>query len=426
MQTMSATLNTDAYTDVVELCALLQCLGFSVKSLESTEANVGEDAGARTIVINCQSSGLHVVLESPSVSCSCPSASEQNSGIWQVSGVTGGKHLDKEFGWSLLGSLPKSHRDRLTKELLDVIRYIKEYNETDDKRREKEAIANRSASMLELTTPEKSHFQIKSDTPTRCRSLDTLTKVRKDDQLPVPRTLQRSRLNSEPSTDDDKAEIRQPMAQRQSTYTLSSTPGSARRRNKTSSPLKGPQNDLLGSLLAAEQTAEDLRRQLANVIKEIVDDAKNDSSLSSLVLDVSKISVLKVAETSKAQFASSPNLSALLTQEDFAKSRLKRYDSASTSNLLPDKPGTSKDKTSRLRRISPNFFKTKKDPPAIKIDKVKGQEKSSKINSLFRAKVVAPVRTSRSNAEFSPNLSSASKKKFSHVKSTIPRPSKKE
>lgn len=43
-----------------------------------------------------QASGLHVVLETPSVNCSCPATNlQQNSGMWQVSGTTGGKQLDK-------------------------------------------------------------------------------------------------------------------------------------------------------------------------------------------------------------------------------------------------------------------------------------------------------------------------------------------
>jgi hypothetical protein len=55
---------------------------------------------------------------------------------------------------------------------------------------------------------------------------------------------------------------------------------------------------LLESLIEAEQGAENLRNKLATIIREFIDDAdgKNDSSMSSLVLDVSKISVLKVCK----------------------------------------------------------------------------------------------------------------------------------
>lgn len=43
---------------MVELCALLQCLGFSVKSLDSNDVNMSQqEAGARTVVINCQVMG---------------------------------------------------------------------------------------------------------------------------------------------------------------------------------------------------------------------------------------------------------------------------------------------------------------------------------------------------------------------------------
>ncbi|KAG6447719.1 hypothetical protein O3G_MSEX005109 [Manduca sexta] len=417
--------------NVVELCALLQCLGFSVKSLDTIDPNASQEGGVRTVVINCQSSGLHVVLESASLSCSCPATNQQqNSGVWQVSATAGGKQLDKEFGCSLLGSLPKSHRDRLTKELHDIIRCIKQHSDTEERIKDKETPVNKSASMLDLKTPEKIHHQIKLDTPTRYRSLDTLTKATKDDVeqvLPVPGVLQRPHLNSEPSDDDKGDQSKQTMCRRQSTYTLSSTPGSIRRRNKTSSPIKPQHLNLFENLMAAEKTAEDLRKQLSCIVRDFMEDGKNDSSMTSLVLDVSKISVLKAPETSKSQFASSPNLSALTLQDDFMKNRLKRFESASTSDLASNKSAPVKEgKMSRLRRISPNFFKTKKEGPTIKIDKAKVEAKSNKLNSLLRPKIITPVRTPRQNTESSPNLSASSKKKFSHVKSTIPRPSKKE
>lgn len=60
------------------------------------------------------------------------------------------------------------------------------------------------------------------------------------------------------------------------------------------SPIQAPSNTVLESLMAAEKTAEELRNRLSNVIKEFVEDNKLDSSMSSLALDVSKISVLKV------------------------------------------------------------------------------------------------------------------------------------
>lgn len=46
-------LQQDPYIDVVELCALLQCLGFGIKSLDTTDGNVSEE-GTRTVTINCQ------------------------------------------------------------------------------------------------------------------------------------------------------------------------------------------------------------------------------------------------------------------------------------------------------------------------------------------------------------------------------------
>ncbi|KAJ8714880.1 hypothetical protein PYW08_004861 [Mythimna loreyi] len=422
---MSQIVENEAYTDVVELCALLQCLGFSVKSLDTSDGNLSQDGGGmRSVVINCQSSGLHVVLESPSLSCSCPTAStQQTSGIWQVSGITGGKQLDKEFGCSLLGSLPKSHRERLSKELHEMIKCIKQHNDSDVENH-KEAIDNKSASMIELKTPEKRDFPIKTETPTRYRSLDTLTAIKKecDQPLPDPGPLQKVQI-ADASADESK-DKKQIMCRRQSTYTLSSTPGSVRVRNKTSSPIQTSQTTLLESLIAAEKAAEELHQKLAYVIREFMEDGKHDSSMSSLTLDVSKISLLKCPESSKAQFASSPNLSGMV-KEDFTKSHLKRFESASTSNLAP-KSGQKESKlTSRLRRISPNLFKGKKETPGMNVDKAKAQDARSKLNSLFKPKVVTPVRTPRSSVEPSPNLTS-SRKKFSHIKSTIPRPSKKE
>ncbi|RVE49865.1 hypothetical protein evm_005458 [Chilo suppressalis] len=405
----------EAYTDVVELCALLQCLGFSVKSLDTSDTNLSQDGGTRTVVINCQSSGLHVVLESPGLSCSCP-ATDQNSGVWQVSGITGGKQLDKEFGCTLLGSLPKSHRERLNRELREMIRCIKQHNESVENENNKAKENNKSASMVELNTPEKRLFQPKVDTPTRYRSLDTLTTAKDaaEPQLPEPRPLAKQLIGyTEEEMNDHKI-----MCRRQSTYTLSSTPGSVRRRNKTSSPIQNQQSTLLESLIEAEKVAENLRNKLAFVIKEYVEEGKCDSSMSSLALDMSRISVLK-GEPGK-QFASSPNLSGLgKAQNDFTKSRIKRFDSASTSNLLAKKPPPN-EKPSKLRRLSPNIFnKAKKD--GVKSDKNPPKipdNKSSKIGSLFRPKIVTPV--SRP-PESSPNLSTA-KRKFNHIKSTIPRP----
>ena len=55
-----------------------------------------------------------------------------------------------------------------------------------------------------------------------------------------------------------------------------------------------PSNSVLENLIAAEKTAEELRIKLSSVIKEFVEDNKLDTSMSSLALDVSKISVLKV------------------------------------------------------------------------------------------------------------------------------------
>ncbi|XP_039756601.1 uncharacterized protein LOC120631190 isoform X1 [Pararge aegeria] len=400
---------TEAFIDVVELCGILQCLGFHVKSIDTHFENTSHDS-ARTVVVDCQASGLHVVLENGNVSCSCPTvASQQNSGIWQVSGITGGKQLDKEFGSSILGSLPKGHRERLTKQLQDIVRCIKEHTESETEK-QKDGVTNRSASMIEIKTPEKSHLQLKADTPTRYRSLDTLTGSNPGPEpLPAPGLL----YKQHDQENDSKV---QAMCPRQSTYTLS-TPDSSRRRNKTSSPIQKTSNSVLESLIAAEKRAEELRSDLSNVIKELMDDGRFDSS-SSLALDVSKISILKVPDSSRIQFASSPNLSGLGFQEELTK-RLKGVESASTSNLAT-KSAAKDTKPSRLRRISPNLFRNISN--SSKVDKEKqNNNKNSKLTSLFKPRIVTPVRAGTPNTDASPSLS-GSKKKFSHIKSTIPRP----
>ncbi|XP_063625702.1 uncharacterized protein LOC134797410 [Cydia splendana] len=409
---------TEAYTDVVELCALLQCLGFSVKSLNTSDGNMSQENGARTVVINCQASGLHVVLESGSSSCSCPpEASQQNSGVWHVSGIAGGQRLDKEFGCSILGQLPKAHRERLSAELRVMMRCIRESGDIDDKSKEK---ANKSASMIEVKVSPERHSLLKAETPTRYRSLDTLTAAKEaDQQLPTPGLLQKKLVLTDTSADDVTTDNKKLMCRRQSTYTLS-PPGSVKIRNKTSSPLQQPRSVVLESLIAAEKAAEGLRQQLATIIKQFSDEGKDDSSMSSLVLDVSKISVLKGTEPMKTQFASSPNLSGLGTvYEDMKKNKLLRIESASTSNL-PKKQTPNKDGgvASKLRRISPNFFKKNS---SIKNDKLKPQDKNSKLNNIFKPKPVTP----KLKSESSPNLSASTKKRFSHIKSTIPRPTPK-
>lgn len=411
----------NAYTDVVELCSLLGCLGFGIKSFEPTDVSVSQDEAIRTVVINCQASGFHVVMESANTTCSCPLApSHQNSGFWEVSGVTGGKQYSKECGSALLGSLPKAHRERLTEQLQDIVRFIKEFNELEGEKH-KERLGNKSASMIDLKTPEKRNNVVKSDTPTRYRSLDTLTTAGSaPEQLPAPGPLLKD------ATEDNANEKNmQLMCQRQSTYTLSSTPESSRHRNKTSSPIQVKLTSAVEKLINIEKKAEELKTEITNVIKAFVDDDKRETveEMSSLVLDVSKISVIKGTEPPKLQFSSSPNLSGLGVQDDFMK-RLKRVESASTSNLA--KPKAKDEKTSKLRRLSPNIFKFRNSPIVAKSDSnnTPQENKSSRLNCLSKPKVVTPVRIPKTK-DASVNLS-GSKKKYSNVKSTIPRPSKKE
>lgn len=90
----------------------------------------------------------------------------------------------------------------------------------------------------------------------------------------------------------------------------------------------------------------------------------------------------QVPEPTKTQFASSPNLSTGLgTVYEDQKNKFKRIDCASTSNLVPRKsPNKDGGMASKLRRISPNFFKSKS--LSIKPDKLKPQDsKNSKLNS---------------------------------------------
>lgn len=88
-------------------------------------------------------------------------------------------------------------------------------------------------------------------------------------------------------------------------------------------------------------------------------------------------------EPTKAQFASSPNLSVMgHVKEDLIKSSLKRFESASTSNLAPCKSATKESRISKLRRLSPNFFKSKETSGA-KIEKTKSQDTKSKFHSTL-------------------------------------------
>ncbi|CAF4928970.1 unnamed protein product [Pieris macdunnoughi] len=384
---------TDSFMDVVELCTLLQCLGFNVKSLETRDVNMSQDSSTRNVVITCQSSGLHVIMESSESRCSCPpDANKNNSGFWEVSGVTGGKQHNTESGSGLLGYLSKTHQEQISKELQNIIKFIKE-----NKTNEKPIQANRSASMLELSTPE-IRLKLEADTPTRYRSLDTLTTV--DDSspsFPMPRSF--------------KGQIPK-ILERQRTYSVSSTPDSLRGWNKTSSPIQEPQASkyILEKLIYASNCCEETQKHIKYVIQTLSGKTKNDSSCQEL--DVSKIPVFKVADTPKTHFLSCSNIPASITPSD-EKDNLKRSES-STSTIA------TKEKTSRLRRLSPSLLKLKKDKDtATKEDK---KPKESKLTSLFKPKkVLPPPSTSKSNL-MSPNLS-ASNKKFSHIKSTIPKPS---
>ncbi|XP_047521885.1 uncharacterized protein LOC125060825 isoform X2 [Pieris napi] len=382
---------TDSFMDVVELCTLLQCLGFNVKSLETRDVNMSQDSSTRNVVITCQSSGLHVIMESSELRCSCPpDANKNNSGFWEVSGVTGGKQHNTESGSGLLGYLSKTHQEQISKELQNIVKFIKE-NITNEKPKG----ANRSASMLELSTPE-IRLKLEADTPTRYRSLDTLTTV--DDSspsFPIPRSF--------------KGQIPK-ILERQRTYSVSSTPDSLCGWNKTSSPIQEPQTSkyILEKLIYASNCCEETQKHIKYVIQTLSGKTKNDSSCQEL--DVSKIPVFKVADTPKTHFLSCSNIPASVTPSD-EKDNLKRSES-STSTIA------TKEKTSRLRRLSPSLLKLKKDITP-KVDK---KPKESKLTSLFKPKkVLPPPSTSKSNL-MSPNLS-ASNKKFSHIKSTIPKPS---
>lgn len=80
------------------------------------------------------------------------------------------------------------------------------------------------------------------------------------------------------------------------------------------------------------------------------------------------------SETSKTQFASSPNLSGWVARADLSTSKLKRFESVSTSNLGPKAiPG----KTWKFSRIAPNLFKNKDS--SLKGDK----DGKSRVQSKF-------------------------------------------
>ncbi|VVC97877.1 unnamed protein product [Leptidea sinapis] len=362
--------------DVIELCGLLQCLGYNIKSLDTRDGNTSMDR-PKTVTITCQASGIQVMLESADMGCSCPgNANESNSGFWQVSGMTGGKQLNKETTSGLIGSLPRKTREEVANNLIKIISYIKDHNESE---LDKPMQANKSTSLLELNTPEK--------------SADVMPK-------------------------------KTSMYQRQRTYTVSTTSGSIRTRNKTSSPIrKCPVSpDLLASLVQAETNCHDLKNLLNYIIHLLAEDEKNDSSMSSLALDVSRISLIKGPELSKP-FTSSPNISSLgMANEDITK-HLRRAETGSTTSLKSDNNSA---KQSKLRKYTPGLLKFKKEskePPKPDKKEIKSRLFSNFMKPKPGSHSVSPS-TSRLNVDASPNLSGA-KKKYSHIKSTIPRPSSK-
>ncbi|XP_050667925.1 uncharacterized protein LOC126967478 [Leptidea sinapis] len=401
--------------DVIELCGLLQCLGYNIKSLDTRDGNTSMDR-PKTVTITCQASGIQVMLESADMGCSCPgNANESNSGFWQVSGMTGGKQLNKETTSGLIGSLPRKTREEVANNLIKIISYIKDHNESE---LDKPMQANKSTSMLELNTPEKRNVELKLETPNRCKSLDTLA-LEGGSNIPGSWLLQRQLTHSA-----DVMPKKTSMYQRQRTYTVSTTSGSIRTRNKTSSPIrKCPVSpDLLATLVQAETNCHDLKNLLNYIIHLLAEDEKNDSSMSSLALDVSRISLIKGPELSKP-FTSSPNISSLgMANEDITK-HLRRAETGSTTSLKSDNNSA---KQSKLRKYTPGLLKFKKEskePPKPDKKEIKSRLFSNFMKPKPGSHSVSPS-TSRLNVDASPNLSGA-KKKYSHIKSTIPRPSSK-
>lgn len=230
----------NAYTEVMEVIALLQHFGYNMKSLEKNDLNVGKDEAIRTVAINCQASELRVVMESVNTTGSCPLApSNQNGGFWEVPGVTGGKQYSEECGSGLLGSLPKSQRERLMMRLQDMIKLIKEYSESElQEEKHKECLENNFGSMINLKTPER---RMGTYTDVTYRSLDTLTAAattagNAPQQLPAPGTL------LEDATEDNAKEKKTRRCLRKDTYTISTMPGSSKKINKTSR-YEEPKND---------------------------------------------------------------------------------------------------------------------------------------------------------------------------------------
>ncbi|GBP67747.1 hypothetical protein EVAR_51804_1 [Eumeta japonica] len=173
------------------------------------------------------------------------------------------------------------------------------------------------------------------------------------------------------------------------------------------SPIHPPSSSILERLIGAEKAAEELRNKLTNLVQDYMNEDRT-SSISSLALDVSKISLLKASEPSKSQFASSPNLSSSATvKENLSKSKLKRFESASTSNL-PSKKITPKSeggmKLSKLRRLSPSCFFSKKESASSHTHATSQNEnKGSKANtpSSLKANIIKPIRTGTKQRNYS-------------------------
>lgn len=369
------------HPDVPDICMLLQCMGFKIKSVTCDESSRNLNNVGQALSITCKISGMSMIMESSTTECNCPVDSErESSGFWQVSGVSGGIiESNKETGSTLLESLPKETSFYVTNELAKLIELtrskcyvdkldnnknvttdiIPPVNQLDIK--EDRSLSDASVSLGNLNeSPPRSKYLmhlLKTETPTRYRSLDTLTNVKNlDDDIPKPGPLIPKHNTSSDSeninVDKHDEDVSKPVVARQQTYNFT-TPTQEKikkyRRSKTltSSPIAKVPPILWQDLVTAEKMAKDLHSKLQSILKNpvAVEDEKIDASVASL--DVSKISLQKdqphdiTKPITKlrhpiSQFASSPNLSGcrMSSLTDANRPNLTRVNSSSTSKLV--------------------------------------------------------------------------------------------
>ncbi|XP_077299862.1 uncharacterized protein LOC143920781 [Arctopsyche grandis] len=451
--------------DIMDLCNILQCLGFNIKNVLKEYKPLGE-AGT-TIEVNCNIAGIKVVLESKNTECNCPKLEyiDENE-KWEMSGTSGGIQVSRTennlvFQRDLCKSMimhVKSEVNNLVELLRTKIIPVTPPNKNIlNKSFPKSADAHLgnsisvSSSCLFSSPPNSRGLQIKVETPGRCRSLDTLNDTNsKIALLPEPRALSASQKSliedSNQNIDkivDEKQTSKVKTIVRQNTYTASPTNSHEPRHvlpSRTSSPIPAIPSTVILNLHQAEKIADDLMVLIQETIKTM--EPVYEKSQSSLVMDVSKISVAKsqvleprgrtgstLSTRSAMPFASSPNLSNIKEISKASLSVSKRRLSYKISPAVVK----SEMKTNSLKRsipkklssitsISPSFGVVGGIKKNLGLGSVLGNPIVGSYKSLVDKSGINNSAKAKSSLGLSSEVSEPKKKNlYSHIKSTIPR-----